>query len=57
MSSSDLLTEHVKEEIDGWRQRFPEKRQRSAIIGALRNFEYWYFGIASGKSRKTPPGR
>ena len=35
MSSSDLLTDHVKEEIDGWRQRFPEKRQRSAIIGAL----------------------
>ena len=31
----DLLSDHVKEEIDGWRQRFPEKRQRSAIIGAL----------------------
>ena len=31
----DLLSDHVKEEIDRWRQRFPEKRQRSAIIGAL----------------------
>lgn len=31
----DLLSDHVKEEIDGWRQRFPEKRQRSAIIGSL----------------------
>ncbi len=31
----DLLSAHVKEEIDGWRQRFPEKRQRSAIIGSL----------------------
>ncbi len=31
----DLLSDHAKEEIDGWRQRFPEKRQRSAIIGAL----------------------
>ena len=31
----DLLSDHVKKEIDGWRQRFPEKRQRSAIIGAL----------------------
>jgi len=31
----DLLSAHVKEEIDGWRQRFPEKRQRSAINGSL----------------------
>lgn len=29
------LTEHVREEIDHWRQKFPEERQRSAIIAAL----------------------
>ena len=32
---TDLLSEHVREEIDHWIQRFPEKRQRSAVLGAL----------------------
>jgi len=30
-----VLTRHVKEEIDHWKARFPEGRQRSAVIGAL----------------------
>jgi NADH-quinone oxidoreductase subunit E len=30
-----LLSDHVREEIDRWRARFPEGRQRSAVIGAL----------------------
>ncbi len=29
------LSSHVREEIDRWTSRFPEDRQRSAIIGAL----------------------
>ncbi len=29
------LSAHVKEEIDHWRARFPEGRQRSAVISAL----------------------
>lgn len=29
------LSDHVREEIDRWKARFPEGRQRSAIIGAL----------------------
>ncbi|MEO0617331.1 MAG: NAD(P)H-dependent oxidoreductase subunit E [Pseudomonadota bacterium] len=29
------LSQHVLEEIDRWRQRFPEDQSRSAIIGAL----------------------
>ena len=29
------LSSHVREEIDRWTARFPEDRQRSAIIGAL----------------------
>jgi NADH-quinone oxidoreductase subunit E len=32
---SDLLSDHVREEIDHWKTRFPEGRQRSAVIGAL----------------------
>jgi NADH-quinone oxidoreductase subunit E len=35
MSSSTLLSEHVREEIEHWKARFPEDRQRSAVIGAL----------------------
>ena len=36
MSTTDSpLSEHVKEEIERWKARFPEDRQRSAVIGAL----------------------
>ena len=35
MSESALLSDHVRQEIDRWRERFPEDRQRSAVIGAL----------------------
>jgi NADH-quinone oxidoreductase subunit E len=35
MSSDTLLSEHVREEIEQWKARFPEDRQRSAVIGAL----------------------
>jgi NADH-quinone oxidoreductase subunit E len=35
ISNSDLLSEHVRGEIDHWKARFPEGRQRSAVIGAL----------------------
>lgn len=35
MSSEMLLSEHVREEIEHWKARFPEDRQRSAVIGAL----------------------
>ena len=33
--STDLLSDHVKEEIDHWKARFPEGKQRSAVISAL----------------------
>jgi NADH-quinone oxidoreductase subunit E len=35
MSDEAVLSDHVREEIDRWRERFPEDRQRSAVIGAL----------------------
>ncbi len=35
MSSDTRLSAHVREEIEHWKARFPEDRQRSAVIGAL----------------------
>ncbi len=35
MSAADLLSDHVRDEINRWTVRFPEERQRSAVIGAL----------------------
>jgi len=35
MSSESILSAHVREEIEQWKARFPEDRQRSAVIGAL----------------------
>ena len=35
MSADALLSEHVREEIERWKARFPDDRQRSAVIGAL----------------------
>ena len=35
MSETPQLSEHIREEIEKWKARFPEDRQRSALIGAL----------------------
>ncbi len=35
MSEGTTLSAHVTESIDQWKSRFPEDRQRSAVIGAL----------------------
>ena len=35
MSASQVLSDHVREEIDRWTAKFPEDRKRSAVIGAL----------------------
>jgi len=35
MSEVIVLSDHVKDEIEHWKSRFPEDRQRSAVIGAL----------------------
>jgi len=35
VNERQTLSDHVREEIDRWRARFPEDRQRSAVIGAL----------------------
>ncbi len=35
MSNVEVLSAHVREEIDRWTTRFPDGRHRSAVIGAL----------------------
>jgi NADH-quinone oxidoreductase subunit E len=35
MSDTTVLSDHVREEIDGWCERFPDDRKRSAVIAAL----------------------
>ncbi len=35
MSDAVVLSDHVKDEIEHWKARFPEDRQRSAVISAL----------------------
>ncbi|MDZ7643758.1 MAG: NADH-quinone oxidoreductase subunit NuoE [Woeseiaceae bacterium] len=35
MSAAEVLSDHVREEIDRWTVRFPEDRKRSAVLGAL----------------------
>jgi len=35
MSDTGLLSDHVKDEIEHWKSRFPEGRERSAVISAL----------------------
>jgi len=34
-NATGMLSDHVIDEIERWKARFPEDRQRSAIIGAL----------------------
>lgn len=34
-TANSLLSEHARQEIDLWRAKFPEGRQRSAVIAAL----------------------
>ena len=40
MSDATILSDHVREEIDRWKARFPEDRQRSAVIGALHAIQH-----------------
>ena len=45
MSSDTLLSEHVREEIEHWKARLPEDRQRSAVIGALHAVQHEHEGF------------
>ncbi|MFK8053357.1 MAG: NADH-quinone oxidoreductase subunit NuoE [Woeseiaceae bacterium] len=46
-NDSSILSAHVLEEIDAWRQRFPEDRARSAVIGALHAVQHENHGFVT----------
>ena len=49
MSDSKSLSDHVRGEIDHWKARFPEGRQRSAVIGALHAAQHENGGYLSAE--------
>ncbi len=40
MSDSDLLSDHAIEVIEQWKSRFPEGKERSAVISALHTVQH-----------------
>ena len=40
-----LLSQHIKEEIDQWVQKFPQGKQRSAIIASLHSVQHFNQGF------------
>jgi len=40
-----LLSQHLKEEIDQWVQKFPQGKQRSAIIASLHSVQHFNQGF------------
>jgi NADH-quinone oxidoreductase subunit E len=49
IGDSQLLSDHVRGEIDHWIARFPEGRQRSAVIGALHAVQHENDGYLSAE--------
>ena len=47
--SERVLSGHVRAEIDGWVARFPEERQRSAVLGALMAAQHENRGYLTGE--------
>ena len=43
------LSQHVKEEIEGWKARFPADRQRSAVISALHAVQHENHGFVTAE--------
>jgi len=43
------LSTHVKDEIEHWKARFPEDRQRSAVISALHAVQHENQGFVSAE--------
>ena len=43
------LSQHVKEEIDSWKARFPADRQRSAVISALHAVQHENHGFVTAE--------
>lgn len=50
MSDTVELSEHVIEEIERWKKRFPEGRERSAVLGALHAVQHENNGYLTPES-------
>jgi NADH-quinone oxidoreductase subunit E len=48
-TATHLLSEHTRHEIDGWVARFPEGKQRSAVIAALRAAQHQNNGFLTSE--------
>ena len=46
---SHMLSDHVREEIERWKARFPEGRQRSAVISALHAVQHENKGFVTAE--------
>ena len=46
---SDDLSDHVKDEIEHWKARFPEGRQRSAVLSALHAVQHENHGYITAE--------
>ena len=46
---SELLSDHVKEEIEHWKARFPKGKERSAVISALHAVQHENSGYLSAE--------
>ena len=57
MSTAVELSSHVKAEIDRWRERFPEDRQRSAVIGALHAVQHENHGYLTAEDMNAQAGQ
>ena len=44
-----LLNQHIKEEIDEWVQKFPQGKQRSAIIASLHSVQRFNQGFLTAQ--------
>ena len=49
MSATVTLSEHVVEEIEHWKSRFPEGRERSAVISALHAVQHENHGYLTAE--------
>jgi len=52
-TGTSLLSDHVRDEIDCWRDRFPAERQRSAVISALHAVQHENQGFLTPELMKA----
>ena len=50
MSDAGMLSDHVRDEIEHWKSRFPEGRERSAVIAALHAVQHEHKGYLTIES-------